>query len=222
MKLLLTSAGITNDAIASALSELAGRPLSELSIIHIITAANPENDDKKWIINDLVNLQKQNFKFIDILDVNGVTREMWQERLSACDIISFEGGNEQYLAQVFEKIGMKEFLLSVLDTKVYLGTSAGSMVAGQHASEANALVYPEDPTPSVPVNSLGMCDLIFIPHLNSKLFMHVRKEVLEQVKDKVSYPIYATDDQTALTVIDGDVQIVGPGDYWVYRGIRKV
>lgn len=214
MKLLLTSAGITNNAIAQALSELAGKPLSELSIIHIITAANPEKDDKNWIINDLVNLQKQNFKFIDILDVNGVTREVWQERLSACDIISFEGGNEQYLAHVFEKIGMKEFILSVLDTKVYMGTSAGSMVAGHFSPAANAVVYPEDTISSTPVDSLGLSDIVFIPHLNSQLFPHVRKDILKNIKTGAMLPIYATDDATAITVVDTQIKIVGTGDFW--------
>ncbi len=69
MKLLLTSAGITNSAIGSALQDLVGKPLTELSIIHIPTAATLYDDDKSWIIDDLVNLKNCTFKSIDILDV---------------------------------------------------------------------------------------------------------------------------------------------------------
>ena len=104
MKLLLTSSGIRNDVIAKVLSELAGRPLSELSIIHIPTAANTGGEDKGWVIDDLVRLQSQHFKSIDILDVAAVPPEVWKPRLQAADIISVGGGDEQYLAKELKEI----------------------------------------------------------------------------------------------------------------------
>ena len=62
MKLLLTSLGLCNDDIASALATLAGKPLSELSILFVPTAANTEGEDKSWLIGNLVDFQKRNFK----------------------------------------------------------------------------------------------------------------------------------------------------------------
>ena len=218
MKLLLTSSGITNESIARALSELAERPLSELSIIHIPTAANTGSDDKSWIIDNLVDLQKQHFKSIDILDVAGVPPEVWKPRLQATDIISFGGGDEQYLAKVFREIGMKEFLLSLPDTKVYMGTSAGSMVAGQYLPYSLLkMVYPEEDFGDLLESPMGFYDFTFIPHLNSEWFTHVRKETLDEIKDKLEHSAYATDDQTAIKIVNGKVEIVGSGDYWVFN-----
>ena len=218
MKLLLTSAGITNEKIANALSELAEKPLSKLSIIHIPTAMNTEKDDKGWVINDLVNLQKQNFKSVDILDIAAVSPEIWKSRLLSADIISVGGGNEQYLAEVFEKIGMKEFLLSILDTKVYIGTSAGSMVAGQYLSrELLKIVYPEEDFGNELKHPMEFYNFSFIPHLNSEWFTNVRKNILEDIKDKFNYSVYATDDNTAIKIIDSKIEIVGSGDYWVFN-----
>ncbi|NTU73100.1 hypothetical protein HGB07_02910 [Candidatus Roizmanbacteria bacterium] len=47
MKLLLTSGGIMNGSMIAALKELAQRPLSELYLAFIPTAANLEAGDKK-------------------------------------------------------------------------------------------------------------------------------------------------------------------------------
>lgn len=217
MKFLLTSSGITNDAIALALSELAGRPLKELSIIHIPTAANTGGEDKGWIIDDLVALQKQLFKSIDILDVAAVEAEIWKPRLQAADIISVGGGDEQYLAKVFKEIGMKDFLSSVLDIKVYMGTSAGSMVAGQYLPyQLLKMVYPEEDFGDLLESPMGFYDFSFIPHLNSKWFSHVKKENLDILKDQFEHSVYATDDQTALVITDGVIQIVGSGETWTF------
>lgn len=217
MKLLLTSSGLSNEIIAHALSELAGRPLSELSIIHLPTAANSWGDDKSWVIDDLVNLQKQQFKSIDILDVAAVPPEIWKPRLLAADVISVGGGDEQYLAKVFREIGMKEFLLSVPDTKVYLGTSAGSMVAGRYLPYGVLkMIYPEEDFGDLLEKPMGFYDFIFVPHLNSKWFTHVTEENLEKIKSKFEYPAYATDDETAIKIDGTSIKIVGKGNHWEY------
>ena len=165
-----------------------------------------------------MKLQKQHFKSIDILDVAAVPPEMWKSRLAAADIISVGGGDEQYLAKVFREIGMKEFLLSVLDTKVYVGTSAGSMVAGRYLPyELLKTIYPEEDFSNLLENPMEFYDFIFIPHLNSEWFTHVTESNLESIKGKFEYPAYATDDETAIKIDGPSVEIVGKGDYWEYK-----
>ncbi len=215
MKLLLTSSSISNDSIAQALSGLVGRPLTEVSIIHIPTAANSWGDDKGWVIDDLVKLQKQHFKSIDILDIAAVPPEIWKPRLQAADVISVGGGDEQYLAKIFREIGMKEFLLSVTDTKVYMGTSAGSMVAGRYLPyELLKTIYPEEDFGNLLESPMGFYDFIFVPHLNSKWFTHVTEENLEKIKGKFEYPAYSTDDETAIKIDGTNVEIIGKGNHW--------
>ncbi len=217
MKFLITSAGIRNGHIAKALIDMAGKPASELSFLFVPTAANLEPGDKGWLIDNMVEFQKQGFKLLDIIDVAVVPVDNWQARFEAADIICFGGGNEQYLAKTFEKIGMKDFLVPLLKDKVYMGISAGSMVSAQFIPhELMKVVYPEENYPAI-APPLGLVDFCFIPHLNSEWFAHVRKEVLDGIKGKIDQSVYSTDDETAIKIIDGQVELVGEGESWVFK-----
>jgi len=81
MKLLLTSAGITNQTILQGLDQLADRPLDQLKVAFIPTAANLEPGDKNWLIDDLRRLSFLKFKEIDIVDISALPKEIWQPRL---------------------------------------------------------------------------------------------------------------------------------------------
>lgn len=183
MKLLLTSAGIKNDEIAQALSDLAGKPLQDLNLLFIPTAANTEAGDKGWLIDNLVDFQKQKFKSIDIVDIAAVSKDNWMERFRQADVICFGGGNEIYLADLFQKIEMKEFLKSILDNKIYMGISAGSMVAGNFMpNELYPEIFPEEIFGDITADAMRLYNFCFIPHLNSSFFKHIRKENLETKK----------------------------------------
>jgi len=217
MKLLLTSAGITNKSIAEAIIELVGKSADQIKVLFIPTAANTTTDDKDWLIDNLVQFRKQNYSSIDILDIAGLPQGIWQPHFEAADLICFGGGNEQYLAKMIRECGLEKLLPEFLKTRVYMGISAGSMVTGQFLSQQlMRIVYPEETFEEL-APPLGFVDLLFIPHLNSDYFTHVRKEVLEPLKSEFTYPLYACDDNSALKIVDGKVEIVSEGETLVYK-----
>ena len=145
MKLLLTSGGITNASIAHALFDLVGKKSEDTSLAFIPTASNVEVGDKTWLIDDLINLKKQNFKSVDIADISVVGQEVWLPKLEAADVIFFEGGDTFHLMEWINKSGLVSLLPDLLKTKVYVGVSAGSMVACKNlALEISQVVYEED------------------------------------------------------------------------------
>jgi dipeptidase E len=218
MKFLLTSAGIRNEAIASALLRLLKKPFTEASVLFIPTAANTEGDDKRWLLENLTDFEKYNFKSIDILDVAAVTKDIWQKRFEEKDLICFGGGNEKYLAEVLDQVGMKDFLANILDNKVYMGISAGSMVTGAFMPEKMyPEIFPEEDFGRTIKDPMGFHNFCFIPHLNSEFFVHLRKEVLENVKNTFTSDVYAMDDETSLLIDSGKIEIVGTGDSWIYN-----
>lgn len=213
MKLLLTSAGIQNNSIAKTLLDLVGLPAKEIKLVFVPTAANVEKGDKLWLIDDLLHFKEQNYGLIDIVDIAAVPQNVWQERLEKANCICFGGGNEQYLARIIKESGLKEVLPELLETRVYMGISAGSMVAGQSLSrELLKVVYPDDNFEGELSSALGLVNCNFIPHFNSLWFPHVKEEALQSIKN-LSIPLYALDDQSALKIENGDIEIVSEGKY---------
>lgn len=222
MKMLLSSAGITNEHIAQSIVELVGKPAREIAVLFVPTAANPIVDDKGWMIRNLAALQEQGYAQVDILDIAGLSREEWLPHFEAANLICFGGGNEQYLAKVMRESGVADALPELLKTKVYMGISAGSMVVGQFLShELMKVIYPEEVFEEL-APPLACEDLLFIPHLNSDYFTHVRKETLESLRSQFSHTLYACDDNSALKVIDGDIDLVGGGEALVFHRLVPV
>jgi hypothetical protein len=58
MKLLLTSGGITNRSISTALFELVGKRPESTSLVLIPTASNVQQGDKGWLIDDFFESQE--------------------------------------------------------------------------------------------------------------------------------------------------------------------
>ncbi len=214
MKLLLTSAGITNKSLANALLELTGKPFEETSIVFIPTASNVEKGDKGWLIDNLVQLQNLNFKQIEIVDISAVPDRVWRPKLEEADVLFFGGGNTYYLMEWLNKSGLTKLLPELLKTRVYLGVSAGSMVTNPDlALKLSQVVYGEDLDKMEDVDGLGYVDFYFLPHLNSEYFVNLRKKNIEEVSTGMTAKIYAMDDASGLKIVDGNIEIVSEGEY---------
>jgi dipeptidase E len=213
MKLLLTSGGLTNKSIEKALFELVGKKPEETSLCFIPTASNVEMGDKDWFINDLININKQNFKSVHITDISAVSEDVWRPQMEKADILFFEGGNTYHLMRWINKSGLAKILPELLEDKVYVGLSAGSMVTGPDlALRLSQIIYGED-MEEKNMNGLGLVDFYILPHLNSPYFPARMEENARKVAGEISRKIYFLDDQSALKVVDGKVEVVSEGKY---------
>lgn len=219
MKFLLTSGGITNKSIEKAMIELVGKPIAETSILFVPTAANTIPGDKSWLIKNIQQLQNKGYKFVDVLDIAGISQNIWQPRFEAVDLIYFGGGDVQYLVKEMRGCGLDTMLPELLKTRVYMGISAGSMAVAQLLPSAlMEKLYDDDPAEAGPQTiPLGYVDCLFVPHFNSKDFENVRKEMIEPFRSQLKYPLYALDDESALKVVDGKIEVVSEGKYLVFE-----
>lgn len=212
MKLLLTSAGLSNKSIISAFLELAGKSFTELNLAFIPTAANVEKGDKSWFIDDLINLKNLGFKSIDIVDISAMSQDIWKPRLEQAEILYFEGGNTFHLMHWVEKSGLKELLPEMLKTKVYVGVSAGSMVACKSLDlSTSERLYSEEIMEHEKDEGLGFLDVLIRPHLNSPYFPDVNLENLEKMSKEFPETFYAIDDNTAIKVVDEKMEVISEG-----------
>lgn len=215
MKFLLTSNGLSNQSIAGALFELVGKKPEDTTIAFIPTAANVEVGDKGWLINDLLAIKEQNFKSADIVDISALPKESWEPRLRSADILFFSGGNTSHLMRWINESGLAGLLPELLQKKVWVGISAGSMVVNPTLAlcSKDEKIYYEENFDYKNEEALNFVDFYIRPHLNSSHFPHARKEYLEEVAKEFSATIYALDDQSALKYDDGKIEIISEGEW---------
>ena len=212
MKLLLTSAGIKNKSIEAAFLELTGGPFSQLNLAFIPTAANVESGDKSWLIDDLINLKKLAFKQIDIVDISALPKDVWLSKLEESDVIYVEGGNTFHLIQCIEKFGLKEILAELLKTRIYVGVSAGSVVMCPNCDlDTSERLWSEEVGEYEKDEALGYVDFLVRPHLNSAHFPSVTIGNLEEISKENPETFYAIDDDSAIKVVDGKIEVISEG-----------
>ncbi len=215
MKLLLTSDGLANDSISNALFEMVGKPASETTIVFIPTAMNVGRGDKAWFIKDLYNIKKQGFKFIDIVDISALPRKNWQPRIEAGDVLFFSGGNTSHLMYWLKESGLAEMLPELLKTRVYVGVSAGSMVTNPTLalSSDDKKIYYEEEFGYKSEDALNFVDVYIRPHYNSSDFPNAKKEYIKKIAQEKGKIIYALDNQSALKIIDRNIEVITEGEY---------
>lgn len=212
MKLLLTSAGLTNKSIIDALLEMTKKPFFELKVAFVPTASNAEAGDKFWVIDDLINLKNLGFKQIDIVDFSALPKDVWLPRLEDADVIYVEGGNTFHLMHWIEKSDLKNLLPEILKTRVYVGVSAGSMVACKSLDlSTSERLYDDKPGEYNKDEGLGFVDVLIRPHLNSQYFPNLNLEDLEKLSQEFPETFYAIDDNTAIKIVDDKMEIISEG-----------
>lgn len=232
MKLLLTSNGLSNPSIADALEKLVNKPRKDIKIAFIPNAGFPVDDfrheSRSWLVNDLYRI-KEFCGFIDIVSLADLTKEQVLERLEYADVIFVGGGNAFYLSYCMEKIGLFDELPKLLETRVYAGISAGSMIATQSLRTASGAIKNRDKFYDEEYDEMGpkgrsagrpakLVDFVVRPHLNSASFPNIRGDFLEKVAEDVKLPLYAIDDNSAVKVVDGKIEVISEGDWKLYNG----
>lgn len=217
MKLLLTSAGISNTSIRNALVELVGKPIAESSALFIPTAIYgiPNGGDivRRVICGSLgdpfCDLGWKSLGLLELTALPSVKQELWVSVLQETDVLLVGGGDCQFLTYWMQKSGVTELLPSLLLSKiVYVGLSAGSMIMTGYGTTYNNHTLPAESD-----KCLGIVDFAIHPHLDYPSFPENSMENLEKLAATLSMPSYLIDDQTAVKVIDDKIEVVSEGKW---------
>ena len=225
MRLLLTSLGLTNESIRTALTELTGKPISESRAVFIPTAMHAVPGGGCYLWEDVMAQNEVGWKSLSILELSAlpsIPKSMWLSSLEEVDVIYVEGGNTPYLSYWFEASGFAEELPSLLINLVYVGVSAGSLVVS-HSLVINQTrlgetgVYADEQYGDVAPLGFGsdftlrLIPAAIRPHFNASYFDGVSMEDMKKVCDKIDAPVYVIDDQTALKVVGDQIEVISEG-----------
>jgi dipeptidase E len=100
-------------------------------LLFIDTAAEVEKGDKQWLMDDRQSLVDIGFEVNDYT-ISDKTKDQLMKDLNPLDVIYVSGGNTFYLLQQAQQSGFIEVIQDLVSkhAKTYIGTSAGSIIAG--------------------------------------------------------------------------------------------
>jgi len=218
MKLLLTSSGLRNETQRSALRDLLGKPIASANVVYVPTASVAEPGDHGWFVADMNRLYGLGWREFDVLELNGLPKQMVLDRLMHADVIYAEGGSHYHLARSITGNDLADGFLEALESRVYVGVSAGSMIFSRNLTEHSADVIGDvadlhvlGATAVKP--PFGLFDWYLKPHLYSPDFPERDDDWADRIAARADFPIYFIDDETAIRV-DGDkVDVVSEGQW---------
>ncbi len=219
MRFLLTSAGIKNTSIHDALVDLLGKPIAESSALCIPTAvyALPGGAGMAWrLINGrattpLCELGWKSLGVLELTALPSIDEEHWVPAVQETDALLVGGGDPLYLCYWMRQSGLADLLPSLREA-VYVGVSAGSMVMAPNVGEDFVRWKP----PTGGDRALGLVDFAMFPHLDHENMPDNSLANAEKWAAGVPAPGYAIDDQTAIKVTDGAVEVVSEGHWKLF------
>ncbi len=199
-KLLLTSAGFLNPKIGQKFLDLAGKPASQIKVVFIPTASKTEKEnyyveESKQELVDL-GIKKENIR---ILDIN---RKFLYSEISEFDAMYVCGGNMFYLLAKVREFEFGKIVKQFVEAgKVYVGVSAGSMLACPDIE----LAAPFDPNDVgiTDFKGLNLTDDIVSPH-----YKEADKEIIEEFRKKLHYKIIPLTDNQSLLVLGNKIEVI--------------
>jgi dipeptidase E len=223
LKFLLTSAGIKNPTINDAMLELLGKPIAECDALCIPTASYGHapggiRGSYRFITGQATTpMCELGWKSLGVLELAALPtleRELWLPLVEETDVLLVNGGDALYLAHHMRESGLVDLLPSL--SAVWVGLSAGSMVMTPRIGEDFKVWNP----PGGGDAALGIVDFSIFPHVDHPDLPENTMAAAEQWAAGLSNPAYAIDDDTAIKVVDGTVEVISEGNWKLFASDR--
>jgi dipeptidase E len=218
VKLLLTSAGVRNAGIRDGLVDLLGKPIAECDALCIPTASYGHpmaGPPRAWNFiagaeprTPMVELGWKSVGVLELTALSSIGEERWVPWVREADVLLADGGDAAYLCHWMRQSGLADLLPSLLET-VWVGVSAGSMVMTPRIGDD----FVNWRSPNGGDSTLGVVDFSIFPHLAPEGMPGNSMAEAERWAAEIAGAAYAIDDQTAIKVTDGIVEVVSEG-HW--------
>jgi dipeptidase E len=220
MKLLLTSSGISNTTIQDALVDLLGKPIAESSALCIPTGVQPFPGGPSHVYRFINGVGSRmcglGWKSVGVLELTAlpsIKEEHWVPAVQEVDALLVWGGSPLYLSYWMWQSGLADLLPSLRPETVYVGTSGGAMVA---TPDFGGETYDDSDPLTGSDRALGLVDFSVFPHFEREDMPDTSLANIERWAAGLSVPAYAIDDETALKVVDGTVEVVSEGHWKLF------
>ena len=190
-RILLLSSGL------EAIKDFVGRPPETIKMIFVPTAGNPD-EDGWWIDKDREVLAQMGFRYTE-LDIAGKSAGELSEALRDIDLVYIAGGYTYYLLEQIRSTGFDTVLTDfVRRGGMYVGASAGALIAGPDIEPCSRLDGPEYGPDLKSTKGLGFVPIVPMPHYNMSTRSEMIKAITESYKDRYEI-VPITDDEAIVS-----------------------
>lgn len=183
------------DLVRKVEPELAGK-----TVTYIPTAGIVEEIDG-MIENETNTLQSLGLK-VDVLNVSSASYESIVSALTKNDIIFVGGGNTFYLLQELRRSGADKIVAQEVNKgKLYIGESAGAVIACPDIGYCSGMDSPEKAPDLTDYTGLGLVDFYIVPHIGNEEMGEAAKKAVEEYNSRLDLKII-TDRQ--VIQVDGE------------------
>ena len=149
---------------------------------------------------------------LELTALPSIDEERWVPWVRETDVLLVNGGDALYLCHWMRQSGLAALLPSLVET-VWVGLSAGSMVMAPRIGEDFVGWKP----PGGGDSALGIVDFSIFPHVDHPELPENTMAAAEKWAAEIAGPAYAIDDETAIKVIDGDVEVISEGNWKLFN-----
>ncbi len=179
------------------------------TLVFVETAAEIETGDMEWLEADYdawvgVGLEVTRYT------VTGKDSVQIEKDLAEHDIIYLSGGNTFYLLQQLQKTGAIPVIQKLVkEGKIYIGTSAGSIVAGPDISAVKNLDNESVAPELGGYMGLSLTDIVTLPHWGSVHFrdLYLNQRLDHAYDNPVQKIVLLTDNQYLAVEDNGSMRI---------------
>ena len=150
---------------------------------------------------------------LELTALPSIDEERWLPWVRETDVLLVNGGDALYLCHWMRESGLADILPSLRDT-VWVGFSAGSMALTPRIGED----FVGWKAPTGDDSTLGIVDFSIFPHVDSPDLPDNSMAGAEKWAVEIAGPAYAIDDETAIRVVDGAVDVVSEGHWQHFPG----
>jgi dipeptidase E len=196
MKLILTSTGFENPNLSKKFLKLVKKSPSEIKILFIPIAARTKEELK------YVKESKQELLNLGIKKIIELKEKIDYSKIKDFDAVYICGGNTFYLLNKFRKLGFDKLIKRfVKNGKVFVGVSAGSIIAGPNIEIASP--FDKNKVNLKNLTGLNLIDVVVSPHYCKK-----EERIIENFKKKSKYKVIPLTDKQALLVLGNKIKII--------------
>lgn len=143
---------------------------------------------------------------VDVLDLSSENPDEIRRRIAVNDCMYVSGGNTFFLLQELKRTGADAVIVrAVQDGKLYIGESAGSIVASKNIEYVKAMDSSAKAPELTNFDALGLTDFYTVPHVRNFPFKKSAKKIIDEYSASLNLLAIANDE--AIVVEDDALRI---------------